>query len=136
MTFPIHFAHSLKQNSTFLSPHLFLKHKRTHFSTTIVYYLIQWYTFQYIDVPSPQNDQYRRHDQAVYSLWMHFVTFCGIEGGSLSQENEDFRVTGLYRGFVSSLRIIYIYFSFIQTILFHDFFFQINIEIIKKLLFS
>lgn len=27
-------------------------------------------------VPSPQQDQFYRHDQAVYSMWMHFVDFC------------------------------------------------------------
>ena len=30
-------------------------------------------------VPCPQDNQYRRHDQAVYSMWMHFVTFCSGE---------------------------------------------------------
>lgn len=27
-------------------------------------------------VPPPQSDQFYRHDQAVYSMWMHFVDFC------------------------------------------------------------
>lgn len=27
-------------------------------------------------VPVPQNDQYRLHDQALYSLWNHYVEFC------------------------------------------------------------
>ena len=27
-------------------------------------------------VPVPQNDVYRKHDEAVYSMWMHFVDFC------------------------------------------------------------
>lgn len=34
-------------------------------------HVIQPYT-----VPPPQNDQYLRHDQAVYSMWMHFVDLC------------------------------------------------------------
>ena len=31
---------------------------------------------QRYSVPSPQADQYSRHDRAVYSMWMHFVTYC------------------------------------------------------------
>lgn len=31
---------------------------------------------QQYSVPVPQYDQYRRHDQSVYSLWMYFVEFC------------------------------------------------------------
>lgn len=30
---------------------------------------------QYV-VPAPQTEQYRNHDEAVYSMWMHFVDFC------------------------------------------------------------
>lgn len=31
---------------------------------------------QEYNVPHPQQDRYRRHDQAVFSLWMHFVELC------------------------------------------------------------
>jgi hypothetical protein len=34
-------------------------------------HVIQPYT-----VPPPQSDQFYRHDQAVYSMWMHFVDYC------------------------------------------------------------
>eukprot|EP00401_Gymnodinium_catenatum_P078712 CAMPEP_0117483218 /NCGR_PEP_ID=MMETSP0784-20121206/13824_1 /TAXON_ID=39447 /ORGANISM="" /LENGTH=321 /DNA_ID=CAMNT_0005277743 /DNA_START=13 /DNA_END=978 /DNA_ORIENTATION=- len=36
----------------------------------------QPHVIQSYSVPLPQNDQYRRHDGAVYSMWMHFVDFC------------------------------------------------------------
>ena len=39
----------------------------------------QPHVIQRYHVPSPQNDQYCRHDQAVYSMWMHFVIFCSME---------------------------------------------------------
>ena len=32
--------------------------------------------FQEYNVPYPQNDQYKHHDESIYSIWMHFVTFC------------------------------------------------------------
>ncbi len=47
-----------------------------------------WQTSQHLDrngqpsvvqeynLPPPQCDQYQRHDEAIYSLWMHFVDFC------------------------------------------------------------
>ena len=38
----------------------------------------QPHVIQRYNVPSPQNDQFRRHDQAVYSMWQHFVTACGL----------------------------------------------------------
>lgn len=34
--------------------------------------------FQEYNVPYPQNDHYKRHDESVYSMWMHFVTFCSV----------------------------------------------------------
>jgi hypothetical protein len=37
------------------------------------------HVIQRYGVPAPREDQYRRHDQAVYSMWMHFVTFCSLE---------------------------------------------------------
>ena len=37
-------------------------------------------------VPLPQVDQYRRHDQAVYSMWMHFVDCCEANNDSNSQQ--------------------------------------------------
>jgi hypothetical protein len=36
----------------------------------------QPHVIQPFNVPMPINDEYCRHDQAVYSLWMHFVDFC------------------------------------------------------------
>ena len=36
----------------------------------------QPHVIQPYNVPPPQNDQFRRHDEAVYSMWMHFVDFC------------------------------------------------------------
>ena len=39
----------------------------------------QPHVIQRYHVPSPQNDQYCRHDQAVYSMWMHFAIFCSME---------------------------------------------------------
>lgn len=36
----------------------------------------QPHVIQPYSVPLPQADQYRRHDTAVYSMWMHFVDFC------------------------------------------------------------
>ena len=39
----------------------------------------QPHVIQRYHVPSPRNDQYCRHDQAVYSMWMHFVIFCSME---------------------------------------------------------
>ena len=32
--------------------------------------------FQEYNVPLPQNDVYSRHDQCVYSVYMHFVVLC------------------------------------------------------------
>jgi len=28
------------------------------------------------DVPAPEKDDYERHDEAVYSIWQHYVDFC------------------------------------------------------------
>ena len=39
----------------------------------------QPHVIQRYHVPSPKNDQYCRHDQAVYSMWMHFAIFCSTE---------------------------------------------------------
>lgn len=36
----------------------------------------QPHVIQSYSVPLPQPDQYRKHDTAVYSMWMHFVDFC------------------------------------------------------------
>ena len=33
-------------------------------------------------VPCPQDNQFRLHDQAVYSMWMHFVTYCSLESSN------------------------------------------------------
>lgn len=40
-------------------------------------------------VPPPQNDQYRRHDEAVHSMWMHFVDFCMATAESQHVQNAD-----------------------------------------------
>jgi hypothetical protein len=42
----------------------------------------QPHVIQPYNVPSPQSDQFRRHDEAVYSMWMHFVDFCLATGES------------------------------------------------------
>jgi hypothetical protein len=36
----------------------------------------QPHVIQSYNVPPPQDDQFHRHDLAVYSIWMHFVDFC------------------------------------------------------------
>lgn len=36
------------------------------------------HNFRPYSVPAPKNDQYRLHDQALYSLWMHYVEFCKV----------------------------------------------------------
>ena len=45
----------------------------------------QPHVIQRYHVPSPRNDQYCRHDQAVYSMWMHFVIFCSMEVENLNR---------------------------------------------------
>jgi hypothetical protein len=42
----------------------------------------QPHVIQPYNVPSPQPDQFRHHDEAVYSMWMHFVDFCLATGES------------------------------------------------------
>ena len=42
-------------------------------------YKSQPHVIQRYHVPSPQNDQYCRHDQALYSMWMHFAIFCSMD---------------------------------------------------------
>ena len=39
----------------------------------------QPHVIQRYHVPSPKNDQYCRHDQALYSMWMHFVIYCSMD---------------------------------------------------------
>lgn len=36
----------------------------------------QPHVVQEYSVPVPRQDQYEKHDRALYSLWMHFVDFC------------------------------------------------------------
>ena len=48
----------------------------------------QPHVIQRYGVPCPQNNQYRRHDEAVYSMWMHFVTFCSMESTPSSNRLE------------------------------------------------
>ena len=36
-------------------------------------------------MPAPQNDVFCRHDQAVYSMWMHFVDFCVASAETATQ---------------------------------------------------
>jgi hypothetical protein len=31
---------------------------------------------QHYTVPPPRNDSFQQHDEAVFSMWMHFVDFC------------------------------------------------------------
>lgn len=38
----------------------------------------QPHVVQRYSVPAPQHDQFKKHDQAVYSMWQHFVTACGL----------------------------------------------------------
>lgn len=40
-------------------------------------------------VPPPQNDQYRRHDECVFSIWMHFVDLCLAVTESGNIQNAD-----------------------------------------------
>jgi len=47
-------------------------------------------TFQEYNVPLPQNDVYCRHDQCVYSLYMHFVVACM----SILRDARDLQVPG------------------------------------------
>ena len=46
------------------------------------------HVIQRYGVPAPQDDQYRRHDQAVYSMWMIFVSFCSLDTIVNPLENE------------------------------------------------
>ena len=46
------------------------------------------HVIQRYGVPAPQDDQYRRHDQAVYSMWMTFVSFCSLDTVANPLENE------------------------------------------------
>lgn len=43
---------------------------------------------QYV-VPPPQSEPYRRHDEAVYSMWMHFVDFCSACSESVHAASAD-----------------------------------------------
>lgn len=51
----------------------------------------QPHVIQSYNVPEPQNDQYARHDQSVYSMWMHFVDFCvaNSESVEMNATNSD-----------------------------------------------
>lgn len=46
----------------------------------------QPHVIQHYVVPVPQQDQYRHHDQSVYSMWMHFVDFCLANADPLGVE--------------------------------------------------
>ena len=48
----------------------------------------QPHVVQRYGVPSPLDNQYRLHDQAVYSMWMHFVTFCSIDSANPNNHRE------------------------------------------------
>ena len=48
----------------------------------------QPHVIQRYGVPSPLDNQYRLHDQAVYSMWMHFVTFCSIDPANPNNHQE------------------------------------------------
>ena len=45
----------------------------------------QPHVIQQYNVPSPQNDQFRQHDESIFSLWMYFVDFCSA--GTLLFQN-------------------------------------------------
>jgi hypothetical protein len=49
----------------------------------------QPHVIQSYSVPLPQNDQYRKHDACVYSIWMHFVDFCLANSESTNMRNAD-----------------------------------------------
>lgn len=49
----------------------------------------QPHVIQSYSVPTPQHDQYHRHDTAVFSLWMHFVDFCMANADSSSARIAD-----------------------------------------------
>ena len=34
------------------------------------------HVIQEYKVPVPKSDRFKKHDQAVFSMWMHFVDFC------------------------------------------------------------
>ena len=34
---------------------------------------------QRYDIPAPCDDLYQRHDESIYSIWMHFVTYCSLK---------------------------------------------------------
>ena len=34
------------------------------------------HNFRPYNIPPPKGDQFRNHDQALYSIWMHYVEFC------------------------------------------------------------
>ena len=48
----------------------------------------QPHVIQRYHVPSPQNNQYRRHDEAVYSMWMHFVIYCSLDPESINSHRQ------------------------------------------------
>jgi hypothetical protein len=39
-------------------------------------------------VPFPENDEFRRHDAALYSMWMHFCDFCQEQPQQQQQQNK------------------------------------------------
>jgi len=50
------------------------------------------HVMQHYSVPSPKDDEYRLHDQAIYSMWMHFVTLTAMESEESGHQrgvNED-----------------------------------------------
>lgn len=49
----------------------------------------QPHVIQPYQVPPPQSDQFHRHDEAVYSMWSHFVDFCIANSESQHAVNAD-----------------------------------------------
>jgi len=49
----------------------------------------QPHVIQSYSVPLPQPDQYRKHDMAVYSMWMHFVDFCLANSETMNVRHAD-----------------------------------------------
>lgn len=43
---------------------------------------------QHYCVPAPKDDEYRLHDQAIYSMWMHFVTLTAMESEETVHQRE------------------------------------------------
>ena len=52
----------------------------------------QPHCIQQYNVPIPQNDEYQKHDEAVFSMWQHFVATCMITGDEYNTDRADINV--------------------------------------------